>query len=218
MIKRRTLRIYVMPLARFFPSMMKMSFLLMLLSACILSKTDIGDGGFISEKPCGPPCFIGLTPGLSSEAETRQVLEDEGILDECQTYNNELESGSRGIRCNLIINISFRKGQDHIEGIGFRPVEEITLNEVISTYGDPNGVLLITGGTSQEHPPLTVMLLYYDAIQTRLILPQQDGEIYHVEESTPILDVVYFESSVYQSLKNFPLQKWNNYGFYKQSE
>jgi hypothetical protein len=218
MIKRRTLRIYVMPLARFFPSMMKMSFLLMLLSACILSKTDIGDGGFISEKPCSPPCFIGLTPGLSSEAETRQVLEDEGILDECQTYNNELESGSRGIRCNLIINISFRKGQDHIEGIGFRPVEEITLNEVISTYGDPNGVLLITGGTSQEHPPLTVMLLYYDAIQTRLILPQQDGEIYHVEESTPILDVVYFESSVYQSLKNFPLQKWNNYGFYKQSE
>src|SRR5690349_12886883 len=39
-----------------------------------LPSFDIGDGGFLSEKPCGPPCFMGIIPGQTKKDEVIQFL------------------------------------------------------------------------------------------------------------------------------------------------
>jgi hypothetical protein len=177
---------------------------------------DIGDGGLFSSEPCGPPCFWRIIPGKSTEAEVLQVLKDNQVIDFCKHYNTENESGSRGLTCGFEINISFQYGQEIVEGIGLRP-EGISLEEVIAFYGDPDGVLVLSGGTSQEHPPIVVMSLYYDKIQTRIHLPDQEGAEYFVEGLDLITDVSYFDASSYQSMKEEQLQRWKGYGNYQPS-
>ncbi len=43
---------------------------IIIISSCIQSSpSDIGDGGFISEKPCEAPCFLNIIPDVTSEEQ-----------------------------------------------------------------------------------------------------------------------------------------------------
>ena len=87
------------------------------LSACTCQPTpkptiDIGDGGFLSEEPCGPPCFWGIIPGETTEAEVAEILEQRGIYAACETWVSKFEEGSKGIDCGSRVFISIEQGDD----------------------------------------------------------------------------------------------------------
>src|SRR5438132_1178663 len=95
---------------------------------------DIGDGGFLTGTPCGPPCFLGIVPGITIEAEVLAILEPMRSVQKCESFNHEAESGRRRLSC-LSMNISFRRGTDIVETIGFQTLQKITVAQVIAKYG-----------------------------------------------------------------------------------
>jgi hypothetical protein len=59
---RKFIKNRIIPDAKRITSILLLGFLI---AGCMKSQTEkrIGDGGFISEKPCSVPCFFGIIPG-----------------------------------------------------------------------------------------------------------------------------------------------------------
>ena len=45
----------------------------------------IGEGGFLSQKPCGLPCFWGITPDITTEEEAIGILQQHVDVDDCSS-------------------------------------------------------------------------------------------------------------------------------------
>lgn len=176
----------------------------------------IGDGGFLSHDPCGPPCFWNIIPGVSSEDEVVQILRAKDLSQECQPYNHEAESAGRGISCASSIGVSFRKGTKTVEDLGFVPSQKITLEAVIAKLGAPDRVFVVPSGLP-EHPR-TVMLLYYDNLKTIVNLAEQDGITFVVQPSLAIKTIGYSDRDSYEASRRFAQYDWKGYVEYRRQE
>jgi hypothetical protein len=172
----------------------------------------IGDGGFLSGEPCGPSCFWGIVPGVTTEAEATQILKARGLIEKCEAYDNEAESGSRGIYCRINTGIGFRRGTDIVDSVGFLPFHRITMEDVIAKYGKPNAVWVTRIGIPEY--PETLMILFYDNIRAWLHLPEQEGIAFEVESSTRVEVIGYLDTPSYSSPRD-SLPSWNGYGEYQ---
>lgn len=179
---------------------------------------EVGDGGFLSGDPCGPPCFWGIVPGVTTEAETMQIFKARGLFEKCETYNNEAESGSRGLSCASSVGIVFRRNTDIVEEVGFKPSSRITVEDVIAEYGEPDFVLVTR--TSIPEYPRTGMIFYYDDMKARLVLPDQKGSSFQIEASIKIENIGYADKASYNDsisrIRKF-LQNWNGYTEYERN-
>jgi len=196
--------------------------LLILAQGCTLEQRGttsltIGDGGFFSQDPCGPPCFWGIVPGSTEEKEVIRILKSRGIWETCESFNNEAESGVRGITCARVLGVHFKRGGTIVAGIGFSPSSEITVHDVLGRFGEPDYILLTDMGLPEY--PETGMSLYYERITTKIDLPAQDNFVYSVSPFTKIESIGYFDVDEYEAHKTciFPyLLTWHGYGEYEQ--
>jgi hypothetical protein len=130
--------------------------LLILLTACSIDNNLNVDDGFFSGNPCGPPCLLGIIPGVTKEAEALRILKDKDFQ-ECEAFDKEKQGGIRGVSCRSSIRNSFRPyiginfqlGTDIVNSIGFNPFHKITVEDVISKYGEPDTILVTEIGTSK---------------------------------------------------------------------
>ncbi len=183
---------------------------------------QIGDGGLLSGKICGPPCFWNIVPGETKKAEVIQTLEDRNIYHSCQASNENASLGA-GISCHqdganywTRIDIIFRKGADVVESIGFGPSQQMLIKDVVAKYGNPEFVEILEDGTI-EHPTAQ-MILYYDKISAFLSLPTQNDTSYYVGPDINIIYVVYWDAeSITKILKDSSniILPWNGFGKYK---
>lgn len=154
---------------------------------------DIGDGGFLSGEPCGPPCFWGIVPGQTTEAEAIAILQARGVFTHCEVYVRETEGCVRGIRCpprpRSLFDVHLNCNGDFVEGISFTPSFKITVQDAVAKYGKPDGILVFLDGIPEE--PYLVLQITYSGIQTYLTLPRQKWPGYLLEASTPIVDIAY---------------------------
>lgn len=174
---------------------------------------DLQDGGFLSDKPCAPPCFLNITPGITTEDEARETLRSIGLLEMCKTFNNESESGGRGIICTPDLVISFQEGADVVESVGFKPVSSIAMKDVITKYGDPSAVL-VTLKSLPEEDQRTVMMLYYDELKVTLVLTEQKSGIYDVSADLQVVNIGYFDELSYKMTRGYS-SDWVGYGSYE---
>lgn len=189
--------------------------LLICISACNQNGYEIKDGGFLSNDPCGPPCFLGISPNRTRAPEVTEILNAKKMLQECQPYNNESASGSRGFSCVTIgIGIRFQKGTDIVGMVGFQPSDKITVGKIIAKYGNPDTVSVGNEGIP-EHPTVGMSLFYSD-IQTVIGLVVQQGTLYNLDASTQAQAINYFD------ILSFSEQRrsghWRGYGIYKTGE
>ena len=186
---------------------------LYLLSACnyrslILPK--IGDDGLLSGEPCSAPCFWNITPGTTSEKEALgEVTSRLGIFP-CHRWDSSNSGGTKGILCSDI-SISF-DDQNTVSVIGFNPTQEITVSNVISKYGEPDGVFITFFGIGSQ-PPVAA-LLYFDSLGMIVHLPEQNNKSYNLQAEIPVERIVYLKKSDYFNNKSL-VQSWKGYGIYK---
>jgi len=191
---------------------------LLSLSACIPAipatpRLDIGDGGFLSGEPCGPPCFWEIVPGQTTEAEVIEILQRRGIYAICETWNSESEGARRGISCGSRLVISFEQGGDVVAGVGFSPSLSITVEDVIAKYGEPE---LVEVGGLGVHVVDFQLTMAYPGILTWVRLPLQDELPYILEPSTGIRNISYavdFGDPHYYE-DNPHWKEWYGYGEY----
>ena len=111
---------------------------------------DIGDGGLFSGKPCGPPCFYGIRPDITTYQEVDKVLSSSTFGSSCEKFDDTKSSGFRGFACGGAFTIAFVNHSDDVYSLGFTPRKSITIGEVIEKYGEPSSVAVITGGYKNQ--------------------------------------------------------------------
>ncbi len=168
----------------------------------------IGDGGFLSETPCGPPCFWGITPGETTETEVMAILQDRGVIESCESFDKTTEGGFRGIKCGLQMFIMFERESHLVYMVGFSPAR-ITVRDVIEKYGEPAGVEV---GAVGIHNYDAQLIMSYPDMFALVRLPIQDDYPYSLEPSTPVEDILY--SLVYGPEHPVLQDEWRGYGKY----
>ena len=61
--------------------------------------------------------------------------------------------------------------KDYVSVIGFSPVQDITVDEIIQKFGNPDGVAIARLGIEMQPP--VAMMLYYDKVNMIVHLPEQ---------------------------------------------
>lgn len=184
-------------------------------SGCTMQDSDqfdIGDGGLLSNDPCGPPCFLEIKPGISTEDDVTELIEKEGLTQKCSFFDNSQESGSKSITCSNNMIFSFQDS-NIVSRIGFRPTKELVVKEVIEKFGNPNAVL-VTNQSTPESLPYTVMIIFFDNLNTNMVLPQQQSLTYHLSPNVKIESIGYSDMNSYKMMRQYH-QDWKGYVFYE---
>jgi len=180
---------------------------------------QVGDGGFLSGEPCGPPCFLGIIPNVTKETEAVRILKEKGLYKNCTFVNNESESGLRGFDCsNYHVGITFFRGTDVVGIAGFDPPLRLTLDQVFAKHGEPNAVIVSSIWFTWEKQPETSMSLFYKDINTTISLGTQNGNVFNLTPATPIISISYvalgFPTPAEYEAENKYLSSWHGYGEY----
>jgi hypothetical protein len=165
------------------------------------------EAGILSANACPPPCFLGIVPGSTTEAELAALLDPAGLSQECTATTS-------GITCGNALFISVESGTDLVQVIGFTPPAAIYLEDVVSRYGMPSSVRVQEDAT--PHPIDSVALLFFDSISTRLTLPTVSGQTYVIDSSSPIENIAYLSPTIYEEMTSAPVAPWHGYGEYPQ--
>src|SRR5512140_1809726 len=94
---------------------------------------DIGDGGFLSQEPCGPPCFLHITPGVTGSGDAVNTLHAQPFAASCGETTTV-------INCQDVVQIGFQN--DMVNMISFKPSARITTADTLSKYGPPDRVFV----------------------------------------------------------------------------
>jgi hypothetical protein len=165
------------------------------------------EAGILSANACPPPCFLGIVPGSTTEAELTALLESAGLSQECTATTS-------GITCGNALYISVKSGTDIVQVIGFTPPATIYLEDVVSRYGMPSLVRVQEDATPQ--PLDSVALLFFYSISTRLTLPTVSGATYLIDSRSPIENIAYLSPTIYEEMTSAPVASWHGYGEYPQ--
>jgi hypothetical protein len=183
---------------------------------------EIGDGGFLSEEPCGPPCFLNIIPGVTTETEANTILQGYFDLKDCHHWDERHEGGVHAIQCprafagpSLTVTVGIDFGEhDIVDGLGFTPTKTITVEEVIKRYGEPSAVDILGWGVQNQKTTSVTMKLFFDDIQTVVDLPQQAGMNYKLEPSSQVGGIYYPGNLSFKKIRTMS-QPWNGYGEYE---
>ena len=171
--------------------------------------TNIGDGGLISEQPCGPPCLLGVKPGVSTADDVLVNLRSAGFGSLCQREGP-------GIGCPAIpIFFFFGEDENTIKYINFSPAN-ITLSNVIEKYGPPTRWYVSSPiDDSGDTIASVTMELFYDEIFTIIQLEYQEGSWvpYKATPESKVESVIYRASIWDEGL--YPGSSWHGYGKYR---
>jgi hypothetical protein len=179
---------------------------------------DFGDGGFLSGEPCGPPCFLDITPGVTEERQAIEILQGYIDIQECDRWDWSEEGGVRGIGCPHVIGYQLYtvamdfSDQGLVTRVGFIPSQMITVEAVIAKYGIPDWLSVVSWTEEGESPPMIFMALYYSELRTRIVLPIQETDTYLVSPTSQIESVTY-EGISLSFIVGLDLT-WQGYGEY----
>jgi hypothetical protein len=166
---------------------------------------NIGDGGLISQKPCGPPCYQGINLGMNVN-EAAYIIQRSTLDNVCSIYQSN-------INCGLIrSSISFDSTNTTVNLIIVHP-ETITASDIIDKYGSPNWFDVESVTDELGHSTNSyLMKLYYDDLKMIVELESQDRSNYYtLIPDTKVVTVVYQE--VWWQDDYLP-HDWHGYGTY----
>jgi hypothetical protein len=172
---------------------------------------DIGDGGLISGEPCGPPCFYGIRPDITTFQEVDKILSLSTFGAFCERFDDTKTSGFRGFACGEAFTIVFVNHSDDVYSLGYTPKQSITIGEVIEKYGEPSSVAVITGGYKES---TSMMRIYFSQYSMSIAMNEINGTSYLIQSSSIIGRVSYEGKNSYQELTSLLNQKWVGYGEY----
>jgi hypothetical protein len=173
----------------------------------ITSLPDGWDGGFLSDIPCAPPCFAGITVGVTTGTEVMVLSQDSDYLRYCGQHDSD--PTSRYVTCRGLI-IHLQPTSDVTESISFWQWPQLTLAQVIAHFGEPDVVLVAPAGASRLG---SLMLVFYDSPSTSLRFPEQGDSTYAVSNDTLVTAVSYCAAD-HCGFPQTELVPWVGYGTY----
>jgi hypothetical protein len=161
------------------------------------------DVSLLTGKPCEPPCWQGLTPGLSTEADVKQFLETSRLVDRASVFRGDVTNGSGAV---VGAAVQWHSAAHVQEAYGWNCIEvqdglvqwieayldfEVTLEDLLGKYGPPDGLI---GGLTGVHFSEFRVTLYYPrhGFIAKLILPVDDR---YLRPDSRVVSIWYFRAA-----------------------
>jgi hypothetical protein len=181
-------------------------------------EVKVGDGGFLSLNPCGPPCFYGITPGITTDAQVQEIITNfKDIFPKCEETDLTRSGGGRSLSCADGIGMSYNNHL--VDGISFSPSVNLSIQQVIDLYGSPDLVEVIVLSLT-EAPIKSTMVLYYDDLHTALGLDEQSGTSFIIDPDSKISSIAYHTENSYNDFRTLAIKigtPWQGFGTYQAS-
>ena len=162
------------------------------LYSCSTDETLVANG-LLTGEPCGPPCWQGLVPGVSTEEEVDGFLRTNEYVDFHTVYEDSYEGGVavRWQRRGQTDAWNMFDVQDGVlEVMRMYPDSEVVLEQLIDRYGAPDkfeaGLVMLDGPVHTK-----VDLFYRDlGMMIELHLPAEGPEL---RPETRVVRIQYFQ-------------------------
>ncbi len=165
------------------------------------------DGGLFSETPCQAPCFASIVPGTTTETEVMNIIEDDAYFQNCQL--EDIPNRGRSVSCKgLIINID--KTDSTVDALGFKTLQQFSIEDVMSKYGEPTMTWVIPMGIPEA--PEISMVVAWEEEKISINLEDQEGVAYQLVPSTAVTNIVYYSETGNDS--TIFSQPWHGHGEY----
>lgn len=192
------------------------------------------DTSLLTGEPCEPPCWQGLTPGVSTEEEVNDFLRSSDLVDQSSIFRGEL-TRDRGEVVGTTIqwwstanmsNVPRQFGNNCLimEGLLQGSIiwldSEVTLQDLLERYGAP---AKFTAWMEGVESPYVKVTLFYPRHGFEATLMIRQGEV-ELRPESEIVSVWYFRSASqiedylrlcreigYQWSEDI-LQDWHGYG------
>lgn len=161
----------------------------------------IGDGGLLSSTICQPPCLLDIIIGTTTKEEVINILDKHNFIDHCTVKN--------GITCGTTLVIDFEN--DVVNIIRYTPETRITLGEIIRVRGEPSAFQVTEDAVTA--PLYVTAIVFFDRINTMIILPSQEGQIYHIDKDIIAEAILYLSEKEYLAIRENEAA-WQGYGDY----
>jgi hypothetical protein len=172
---------------------------------------DIGDGGLFSNKPCGPPCFFGIQPDISSYQEVNDILSTPFFRAFCKEYDISSTSGYRGFDCGDAFLINFINKSNVVSQICFYPHNPISIGQIIEKFGEPS----LGEAVTQDSVSMSKMIIIFSQYRMSVTLSEVKGISYVVQPASIIRVVCYEGGNSFEELtSSMPNSQWLGYGEY----
>ncbi|MEW5938671.1 MAG: hypothetical protein AB1750_03345 [Chloroflexota bacterium] len=168
---------------------------------------------FFNDTTCEAPCVLGITPGLTSEADAREIINNNTSLTNCEEHDQTPQGEWQRIECNTL-HIIF---DDNMVGWVSFSQPGLTLEQVLQKYGIPDG-LLVDIVTLPEEPVRSDMALRYDKIRLEVHLAEVDGGGYEVKPTTPVKAITFYSEHRFEIVMKVLQDLWVGYGIYPPSQ
>ncbi len=170
---------------------------------------EIGDGGFLSQQPCGPPCFLQIRAGETSTIAAESMLRGQAFSASCGVTEAI-------INCQDLVQIGFQN--DIVNMVSFKPSSTITLSQTLDKYGPPDRILVFISSSVPGGHPASKMRLFYDGMRAMLDLPDQNDVQVTIKPDTPLSNIAYLSAEEYKSYQErigAQVTNWQGYRSYQ---
>lgn len=192
------------------------------------------DTSLLTGEPCEPPCWHGLTPGVSTEEDVNEFVRTSELVDRSTLFRGDVTSG-RGDVVGVMLqwwsaadmaNVPRQLGNSIVIKDGLVQYMtiwldvEVTLQGLLERYGSPEKFTAWWEGVEVSYVKVT---LYYPrhGFTTTLIIPPYDVQLTPESE---VVGVWYFRAAPleeffelsreigYPTVSDDVLQDWQGYG------
>jgi hypothetical protein len=175
----------------------------------ITTQNKIGDGGLLTDNPCSPPCFLGIIPGSTTRDQAIKILAKKGF--------DKYEQKNDTLNFNDTIYLAY-DSKEYVNLIEFSLSSTVEVRNIIEKYGYPNAAEVLYDIFSTPEDNYFDMGIYYDKLQTYIMLERQKVfPAYTLRETTKIKRVIYFDEASYKkAINNIKhITEWKGYGLYQ---
>jgi hypothetical protein len=207
--------ILIIKAKKLFPLLFLVFGLLFLMTSCVIKKLpSIEDGGLISKKPCGAPCFLGITPGITTKPQIIELLYEKNLYDFCKFDESVYAGEEMTIVCSSF-NINYGYKTNIVTMVGFNPSQKISVEQIVSVYGLPDAVIVVSPNVGMEgNPgPKMFMSLFFDSLHANIRLPVEEATKYTISSDIQIDRVTYFDQNSYMEFRILAAP-WEGFGVY----
>lgn len=185
---------------------------LVVLSSC--EKVAPPENGLLYNEPCGPPCFLDITPQISTKQDVNESLKRFGLNNRCILKNGKGMENINIVECkHPRIKIGIDEAQDIVNSIEFQPDSTISIGSIINKYGEPDFITCFPTNTTSEEPTSKLMI-FFQTESMVINIEHINGYIVDITEDTVIDSVIYSESLISIQEKSSYRQQWKGYSEY----
>ncbi len=201
----------VRPMRKSFLVIALLAILSVVVSACaapapLKSDKYLNDNSLISQDPCGPPCFRGITIGQTSYTDALSKVKADTAYASVQTDTNPPRAAWNTAAgepcCQMVAN----QDTGLIDAIVVKLAPKLTIKQIVDKYGPPKYI------TNVDYSPQEVALAVIYPEQGLVLWALTGDPNSTLAENDPIVAAIYLNPASFPDLiKTATLQAWNGY-------